>query len=291
MAGYANPNALVETDWVAGHLNDPAIRILEVSVDPAAFQQGHIPGAVGLDWFKDLEQHPIRDIASRTKMERILGQAGVSNTTPVLLYGDNHNWFAAYAYWLLKYYGHGDARIINGGRRKWIDEGRPLTKEAASVAPTTYKTQDPDTSIRALRDYVVAAVGSASRSMLETGHIQRFLVDVRSPKEFAGELLAPEDLPQEGAYRGGHIPGAVNIPWGEAVAPDGTFKSADELRRLYGGRRITPDKEIIVYCRIGERSAHTWFVLAELLGYPDVSNYDGSWIEYGNMIGVPIEKP
>jgi len=291
MAGYANPNVLVETDWVASHLNEPTVRILEVSVDSAAFQQGHIPGAVALDWFKDLEQQPIRDIASRGKIERILGEAGVANATTVLLYGDNHNWFAAYAYWLLKYYGHRDVRIINGGRKKWIDEGRPLTKEATKVTPVTYKAQDPNSSIRALREYVIAVVGTAGRSLLETGHIHRFLVDVRSPKEFSGELLAPEDLSQEGAWRGGHIPGAVNIPWGEVVTPNGTFKSAEDLRKLYEGRRITQDKEIIVYCRIGERSAHTWFVLTELLGYPNVRNYDGSWIEYGNLVGVPIEKP
>jgi thiosulfate/3-mercaptopyruvate sulfurtransferase len=291
VADYANPNALVETEWVAGHLTDPAIRVLEVSVEPASLQQGHIPGAVGLDWFKDLEAHPIRDIASRTKIEQILGEAGVDNSSPVLLYGDNHNWFAAYAYWLLKYYGHRDARIINGGREKWVKEGRPLTREATKAAPATYKARDPNNSVRALREYVIALVNAAGRSLLDTGRIQRYLVDVRWPKEFSGELLAPPHLPQEGAYRGGHIPGAVNIPWEEAVAPDGTFKSADELRKLYEGKRITPDKEIIVYCRIGERSAHTWFVLAELLGYPNVRNYDGSWIEYGNLIGVPIEKP
>jgi thiosulfate/3-mercaptopyruvate sulfurtransferase len=291
MAGYANPNALVETDWAASHLTDPAVRILEVSVDPAAFQQGHIPGAVALDWFEDLEAHPLRDIASRTKLEQLLGEAGVTNTTTVLLYGDNYNWFAAYAYWLLRYYGHQDARLINGGRNKWIEEGRPLTKEAAKVTPTTYRTRDPNTSIRALREYVVAVVAAAGRSLLEDGQLRRFLVDVRSPKEFSGELVAPEDLPQEGAYRGGHIPGAVNIPWAETVAPDGTFKSSDELRRLYERRQIIPDKEIIVYCRIGERSAHSWFVLTELLGYPNVRNYDGSWVEYGNLIGVPIEKP
>ena len=291
MAGYANPNVLVETDWVADHLNDPTVRILEVSVDPSAFQQGHIPGAVALDWFRDLEQHPIRDISSRTKTERILGEAGVTNATTVLLYGDNHNWFAAYAYWLLKYYGHRHARIINGGREKWVNEGGPLTKESAKVIPAAYKAQDPDTSIRGLLEYVIAVVGAAGRSLLESGHITRYLVDVRSPREFSGELLAPEHLPQEGAYRGGHIPGAVNIPWEEAVLANGTFKAADDLRKLYEGRGITPDKEIIVYCRIGERSAHTWFVLTELLGFPNVRNYDGSWIEYGNLIGVPIEKP
>lgn len=290
MAGYANPNVLVETDWVATHLKDPTIRIVEVSVDAPAYQQGHIPGAVVLDWFSDLEQHPIRDVASRAKIERLLGQAGVDNATTVLLYGDNHNWFAAYAYWLLKYYGHRDARIINGGREKWIEEGYPMTKEATRVNPAHYKADYPNNSIRALREYVIAVVNAAGRSLLETGQIHRYLVDVRSPREFSGELVAPEDLPQEGAYRGGHIPGAVNIPWEEAITYNGVFKPADELRKLYERRKITPDKEIIVYCRIGERSAHTWFVLKELLGYPNVRNYDGSWVEYGNLIGVPIEK-
>lgn len=281
MAGYANPNVLVETTWVTEHLKDPHIRVLEVSVDAAAFAQGHIPGAVAFNWFRDLEEHPVRDIASRAKVEKLLGQAGVSNDTTVLLYGDNNNWFAAYAYWLLKYYGHKDARLINGGRVKWIVEGRPMTKEGAKVTPAAYKTQEPKASIRALREFVLAGIGNGSRA----------LVDVRSPKEFSGELLAPEHLPQEGAQRGGHIPGAANIPWGEAVAADGTFKSADELRKLYEGKGITPDKEIVAYCRIGERSSHTWFALTELLGYPTVRNYDGSWTEYGSLIGAPIQKP
>lgn len=281
MAGYANPNVLVETNWVAEHLKDPHIRILEVSVDAAAFDQGHIPGAVAFNWFRDLEEHPVRDIASRAKIEKLMGQAGVSNDTTVLLYGDNNNWFAAYAYWLLKYYGHKDARLINGGRAKWIAEGRPMTKEGTKVTPAAYKAQEPKASIRALREFVLAGIGNGSRA----------LVDVRSPKEFSGELLAPEHLPQEGAQRGGHIPGAANIPWGEAVAADGTFKPADELRKLYEGKGITPDKEIVAYCRIGERSSHTWFALTELLGYPKVRNYDGSWTEYGSLIGAPIEKP
>ena len=281
MSSFANPNAVVDTKWAAEHLQDPKIRILEVSVDATAFDQGHIPGAVALNWFRDLEEHPVRNIASRGKIEHLLGQAGVSNDTTVLLYGDNNNWFAAYAYWLLKYYGHRDARLINGGRKKWIDEGRPLTKEPTKVAPAVYKAQEPKAAIRALRELVLASVGSRDRA----------LVDVRSPKEFTGELLAPEHLPQEGAQRGGHIPGAANIPWGEAVAVDGTFKPVDELRKLYEGKGIKPEKEIIAYCRIGERSSHTWFVLTELLGYPKVRNYDGSWTEYGSLIGAPIEKP
>ncbi len=281
MSSYANPNVVVETEWAAEHLHDPNIRILEVSVDATAFDQGHIPGAVALNWFRDLEEHPVRDIASREKIERLLGQAGVTNDTTVLLYGDNNNWFAAYAYWLLKHYGHRDARLINGGRKKWIEEGRPLTKEPTKVTPTAYKAEEPNPAIRALREHVLASVGNK----------QRVLVDVRSPKEFTGELLAPEHLPQEGAQRGGHIPGAANIPWGEAVAADGTFKPAEELRKLYESRGITPDKEVIAYCRIGERSSHTWFALTELLGYPKVRNYDGSWTEYGSLIGAPIEKP
>jgi len=280
MSSYANPNVLVDTQWVADHLKDPNVRVVEVSVDAGAFDQGHIPGAVAWNWFRDLEEHPVRDIAGKEKIERLLGQAGVNNGTTVILYGDNNNWFATYAYWLLKYYGHRDARIMNGGRKKWIDEGRPLTKEPTRVPPATYKAEPPQRHIRALREDVLTGTRNGKRA----------LVDVRSPKEFSGELLAPENLPQEGAQRGGHIPGAVNIPWGEAVAPDGTFKSPEELRALYERKGVTSDKEVIAYCRIGERSSHTWFVLNELLGYPRVRNYDGSWTEYGSLIGAPIEK-
>lgn len=281
MASYANPDVLVDTRWVAEHLKDPDVRIVEVSVDAGAFDQGHIPGAVAWNWFRDLEEHPVRDIASKEKIERLLGQAGVNNGTTVIVYGDNNNWFATYAYWLLKYYGHRDARVMNGGRKKWIDEGRPLTKEATRVAPASYKAEPPQRHLRALREDILTGTRNGKRA----------LVDVRSPKEFSGELLAPENLPQEGAQRGGHIPGAVNVPWAEAVAPDGTFKSADELRALYERKGITADKEVIAYCRIGERSSHTWFVLNELLGFPRVRNYDGSWTEYGSLIGAPIEKP
>jgi len=281
MAEYANRNVLVETQWVADHLKDENLRVIEVSVDTAAFEQGHIPGAVAFNWFLDLEEQPVRDIASKAKIEQILGQAGVSNDTTVILYGDNNNWFATYAYWLLNYYGHGDARIMNGGRKKWVDEGRPLTKESTKVAPTTYKAQEPKASIRALRELVLETAEKRNRG----------LVDVRSPREFSGELLAPENLPQEGAQRGGHIPGAANIPWGENCRPDGTFKPAEELKALYTGKGLTPDREIVAYCRIGERSSLTWFVLTELLGYTRVRNYDGSWTEYGSLIGVPIEKP
>lgn len=281
MAEYANPNELVETQWVADHLTDPKVRVIEVSVDTAAFEQGHIPGAVAFNWFLDLEEQPVRDIASKAKIEKLLGEAGVSNDTTVILYGDNNNWFATYAYWLLKYYGHRDARVMNGGRKKWVDEGRPLTKESTKVTPAHYAAQAPDASIRALRELVLETAEKRNRG----------LVDVRSPREFSGELLAPENLPQEGAQRGGHIPGAANIPWGENCRLDGTFKSAEELKALYAGKGINPDREIVAYCRIGERSSLTWFVLKELLGYPKVRNYDGSWTEYGSLIGVPIEKP
>ncbi len=279
--GYARPEVLVETNWVAEHLKDPEVRIVEVSVDPTAFEQGHIPGAVTFNWFTDLEEPLKRDIVGKARLEALLSKAGISNETTVILYGDNNNWFAAYAYWLLKHYGHQDARLMNGGRKKWIDEGRPLTKEATTVTPAKYLAKDPEPSIRALRDFVLESLGKPDRT----------LVDVRSPKEFTGELLAPENLPQEGAQRGGHIPGAANIPWGMAVREDGTFKSPAELKALYEGKGITPEKEVIAYCRIGERSSHTWFVLRELLGYPKVRNYDGSWTEWGSLINVPIEKP
>ena len=278
---YANPQVLVETAWVADHLKDPTVRVIEVSVDTGAFEQGHIPGAVALNWFRDLEEHPVRDIASKAKIEQLLGQAGVGTDTTVILYGDNNNWFATYGYWVLKYHGHKDARIMNGGRKKWIDEGRPLTKEATTVTPVRYSAKDPDPSLRAVRDLVLETALKRNRG----------LVDVRSPREFSGELLAPENLPQEGAQRGGHVPGAANIPWGENCRPDGTFKSADELKALYTGKGITPEKEIVAYCRIGERSSLTWFALKELLGYPKVRNYDGSWTEYGSLVDVPVEKP
>jgi thiosulfate/3-mercaptopyruvate sulfurtransferase len=277
---YAHPDVLVETQWVAEHLQDPVIRLLEVDVDTTAYDQGHIPGAVGIHWKRDLETPIIRDIATKEQMETVLGEAGVSNDATMILYGDNNNWFATYAWWLLKYYGHADARIMNGGRKKWVEEGRSLTKEAPSPTRTSYTARDPDPSIRAVRDAVLGAIGKPGLA----------LVDVRSPKEFSGELLAPENLPQEGAQRGGHIPSAKNIPWGENVQADGTFKPADELRNLYESKGITPDWEIITYCRIGERSSIAWFALKYLLGYPRVRNYDGSWTEHGSLIGAPIER-
>ncbi|MCL6553247.1 MAG: sulfurtransferase [Firmicutes bacterium] len=278
--GYAKPDVLVETGWVAEHLRDPALRIVEVSVDRTAYAQGHVPGALNLDWKADLSDPLRRDLPSQAQFEALLSEAGIGNDHTVVFYGDNNNWFAAWAYWIFQYYGHRAARIMNGGRKKWIDEGRPLAQDVPSYPRTQYRAAAPDAEIRALRDYVLARLGQPGYG----------LVDVRSPREYAGELLAPENLPQEGAQRGGHIPGAKNIPWGMAVREDGTCKTADELRALYEGQGITPDQEIIAYCRIGERSAHTWFVLRELLGYPRVRNYDGSWTEYGSLVNVPIEK-
>ncbi len=279
--GYLHPEVLVETQWVADHFNDREVRLVEVDVDTSAYDSGHIPGAIGWNWKKDTQQLIRRDIPDRAGLEELLSRSGVSNKTTVILYGDNNNWFATFAFWLLKLYGHADARIMNGGRKKWLDEGRPLTSEVPTLARAKYRASDPEPSLRAVRSYVEASVGQAGRAF----------VDVRSPKEYSGELLAPENLPQEGAQRGGHLPGARNIPWGQAMREDGTFKSAAELEALYGGQGITPDKEVIAYCRIGERSSHTWYVLKYLLGYPNVRNYDGSWTEWGSLVGAPIEKP
>ncbi|HEY8737363.1 MAG TPA: sulfurtransferase [Candidatus Dormibacteraeota bacterium] len=279
-AGYAHPEVLVDTQWVIDHLNDPKVKIVEVDVDTSAYDTGHIKGAIGLDWRKDLQARPVRDLLPKDQLEKLLSSKGISAEDAVLVYGDNNNWFAAWFVWNLKYYGHKDARLINGGRKKWQDEGRELVTDAPSVKPATYRAGQPNQAIRALRDEVLAELGKAGS----------VLVDVRSPKEYSGELLAPENLPQEGAQRGGHIPGAANIPWGQAVGEDGTFKPVDELRALYEGKGVTPDKAVIAYCRIGERSSHTWFVLNYLLGYPNVRNYDGSWTEWGSLIGAPIER-
>jgi thiosulfate/3-mercaptopyruvate sulfurtransferase len=280
MNTYAVPEVLVDTDWVADHLHDPRLRLVEVDVDTHAYDTGHIPGALAWNWKQDTQQTLRRDIPDRAGLEALLGRSGITPETTVIVYGDNNNWFATFAFWLLKLYGHADARVMNGGRKKWVEEGRPLTTELPQVSPARYVACEPDERLRALRETVAKRIG-------RPGH---GLVDVRSPKEFSGELLAPENLPQEGAQRGGHIPGALNIPWGQAVADDGTFKPRAELEVLYGGRGLTPDQAIIAYCRIGERSSHTWFVLKYLLGYPDVRNYDGSWTEWGSLIGAPIER-
>ncbi len=278
--GYARPEALVSADWVLSHQNDPKVRLIEVDVDTKAYDQGHIPGAVAFNWQKELQDQIVRAPVSKAHLEELLSAAGVDKDTTIVLYGDNNNWFAAWALWLLKYYGHKDVRLLDGGRVKWLAEKREITTEIPSYPRTSYQAEEPHTEVRALRDQVIASVGKAGIA----------LVDVRSPAEYSGELLAPANLPQEGAQRGGHIPGAANIPWAQAVREDGTFKSADELKSLYQGKGITPEKEIIAYCRIGERSSHTWFVLNYLLGYNQVRNYDGSWTEWGSLIGVPIEK-
>ncbi len=279
MDGYAK-DVLVTTDWLAEHVGDDGVVVAEVDENPALYDEGHIPGAVKLHWRDDLQDPVERNVVDREAFERLLGSRGISNDTTVVLYGDKNNWFAAYAYWYLKLYGHEDVRILDGGRQKWIDEERELTTETPKPAGATYTAKERDDSIRAYRDYVLEAITKGGKE----------LVDVRSPQEYAGELMAPPGYEQEGASRMGHIPTAQSIPWAQAVRDNGTFKSADELRELYGGKGITPDKETIAYCRIGERSAHTWFVLRELLGHESVRNYDGSWTEWGNLVDVPIER-
>jgi thiosulfate/3-mercaptopyruvate sulfurtransferase len=278
--GYAHPHTLVDTGWVAEHRNDSHVRLVEVDVDTTAYATGHIPGAIGWDWRSDLQRHPVRDIPSQGEWQALLSRSGIGNDDLVVLYGDNNNWFAAFAYWLFKLYGHQDVTLMDGGRVKWIAENRELTVDPPTIVPATYRAEPANLVLRAFRDEVAAVAGRSAVG----------LVDVRSPKEYSGELLAPENLPQEGAQRGGHIPGAQNVPWATAVGEDGTFKSAADLHAIYRGAGITPDKTTIAYCRIGERSAHTWFVLRELLGYPDVRNYDGSWTEWGSVIGAPIER-
>ena len=277
--GYAKP-VLVPTDWLAEHLNDDSVVVAEVDEDPSLYDEGHIPGAVKLHWRDDLQDPVERDLVDKPTFERLMGERGISNDSTVVLYGDKNNWFAAYAYWYLKIYGHQDVRILDGGRTKWVDEGRELTTEVPQRSQTQYEAAERDESIRARRDAVQQGLGEQAKA----------LVDVRSPQEYSGELVSPPGYEQEGAQRAGHIPTAASIPWAQAVSDDGTFKPADELRELYEGKGITPEKEVTAYCRIGERSAHTWFVLRELLGYETVKNYDGSWTEWGNLVDVPIEK-
>ena len=281
-ARVAHPESIVETEWVAQHLGDDNLRLVEVDVDTTAYDQGHIQGAVGWNWTNQLNDTVRRDILNREQMQRLLGESGIGRNTTLVLYGDNNNWFATYAFWQIKMLGHRRLKLMNGGRAKWEKEGRSLTTQTPSHPRRSYRASNPDTSIRATRDYVLEVASTKNNVGL---------VDVRAPAEYSGELLAPANLPQEGAQRGGHIPAAANIPWGTAVnQDDGTFKSVEELREIYGGKGITANKEIITYCRIGERSSHTWFALTQILGYGKVRNYDGSWTEYGSIVGAPIEK-
>jgi thiosulfate/3-mercaptopyruvate sulfurtransferase len=282
MADYANPDTLVETDWLEQRLDDPRVRIIEVDEDTTAYEKGHITGSLAWNWNTDLHAPSGRDFVDQQGLTRLLQQAGVDKDTTIVLYGGNNNWFASYAYWLLRYLGFGNVKLLNGGRKKWELESRELTPDVASYNPTDLAISGPvQGDIRAFRDDVLSRV--------EEGKAASF-VDVRSPEEYRGEKLAPDHLPQEQAQVPGHIPGAANVPWAKAANDDGTFKSADELRQIYEGAGATPDKEVIAYCRIGERSSHTWFVLRELLGYQNVKNYDGSWTEYGSLVGVPVEK-
>jgi thiosulfate/3-mercaptopyruvate sulfurtransferase len=275
---YAN-DVLVDTEWVAGHLDDPAVRIVEVDENPSLYAEGHIPGAIGFDWRADLQDPVRRDFLGPEDFGRLLGSRGISDDHTVVLYGDRNNWFAAYTYWYLKYYGHDAVKLMNGPREKWITEGRRTSADIPSHPTATFTARPGDDAIRARRDEVLAALGTRTR-----------LVDVRSPQEFAGEIIAAAGYEHEGAQRGGHIPGAASVPWALAVQEDGTFRSRQELEDLYGGKGVLSGDAIIAYCRIGERSAHTWFVLHELLGRADVKNYDGSWTEWGNLVDVPVER-
>ena len=279
MAQYAHPEVLVDTEWLVSHLNDKAVRIVEVDVDTGAYDLGHIPGAIAWAWTTQLCDTVRRDILPKEQVEALLSKSGVNRDTTIVLYGDSNNWFAAWAFWQLKIYGHKDVRLLNGGRKKWLAEGRELTDQVPSYQPTNYKADEPDLSLRAFLPQVLEAVKRG----------QTALVDVRSPQEFTGEILAPPGLP-ETCQRGGHIPGARSVPWGKACNDDGTFKSFDELKALYGAEGINGNNPVISYCRIGERSSHTWFVLKYLLGLQNVTNYDGSWTEWGNLVGVPVER-
>jgi thiosulfate/3-mercaptopyruvate sulfurtransferase len=279
-ANYARPDSLVSTEWVANHLQDRKVRFVEVDVDTTSYQQGHVPGAVGWNWTTQLCDTVVRDVIPKAKLEALMAASGIGNETTVVLYGDNNNWFAAWALWQLKLYGHEDARIMNGGRKKWVAETRPMSTEERRLEAARYVAREPDLSLRAFLPEVQQVLQRNGTA----------LVDVRSAQEFTGEILSPPGLP-ETCQRGGHIPGAKSIPWAKACNEDGTFKSYEELSQLYEGAGVAREKPVIAYCRIGERSSHTWFVLKYLLGYPDVKNYDGSWTEWGNLVGVPVEKP
>ena len=280
MATATVPQVLVTTDWVSQHAADTGVRVVEVDVDTTAYDQGHVPGSIGWNWTTDLCDTVVRDIVPMKKLEELLGKSGIDNKTAIVLYGDNNNWFAAWAFWQLKIYGHEDVRIMDGGRKKWLAESRDLSTDKPAPPQKTYKAGAPDLSIRAFLPEVQKAVAQKSAA----------LVDVRSPQEFTGEILAPPGLP-ETCQRGGHLPGAKSIPWAKACNEDGTFKSHDDLTALYGGAGVTADRPVIAYCRIGERSSHTWFVLKYLLGFRNVKNYDGSWTEWGNLVGAAVEKP
>ncbi|HEV8524442.1 MAG TPA: sulfurtransferase [Terriglobales bacterium] len=278
MAGYAHPEVLVSTDWASQHYKDPKVRIVEVDVDTAAYNEGHVPRAIAWAWNTQLADQVRRDILSKEDFESLMSKSGIANDTTIVLYGDNNNWFAAWALWQAKIYGHKDVRIMDGGRKKWLAEGRELSTDVPTVEKATYSAANADLSLRAFLPQVQEALKQGIP-----------MVDVRSPQEFTGEILAPPGLP-ETCQRGGHIPAARNVPWGKACNDDGTFKSFDDLKTLYGGEGVDGSKPVIAYCRIGERSSHTWFVLRYLLGYKNVTNYDGSWTEWGNLVGAPVEK-
>ncbi len=285
--GYANPDILVSTEWLAEHLHDKGLRVLECDEDVLLYDQGHIPGAIKLDWMTELNDPLRRDYLDQAHFEALLSRKGISNDDTLIFYGDKNNWWATYSFWVFQLFGHTKAKILDGGRTKWLAEGRPLETETPSYHATSYKAKNrDDKAIRAFRDEVRDLLDKEGKA-LKSGEM---LVDVRSPGEYSGELLHMANYPQEGALRGGHIPGAANIPWAQAAQEDGTFKPVEQLRALYEGQEVTHDKQVVAYCRIGERSSHTWFVLTHLLGYQNVKNYDGSWTEWGSLVGVPIEK-
>jgi thiosulfate/3-mercaptopyruvate sulfurtransferase len=279
MGNYQHPEVLVTADWVASHTDDPKVRLVEVDVDTGAYEKGHIKNAVGWNWTTQLQDNVRRDLLGPAQFEKLCRDSGIANDTTVVFYGDNNNWFAAYALWQFKYFGHKDVRLMNGGRKKWELEGRAFTTAVPQFSPTNYKASSPDESVRGRRELVFETLDKKNKH----------LVDVRSPDEFTGKVIAPPGM-TETAQRGGHIPGAANIPWAKAANEDGTFKSYDELVKLYEGQGVRPDREVVAYCRIGERSSHTWFVLKYLLGFNKVRNYDGSWTEWGNLVDAPIEK-